>query len=265
MDPISPALTRRHHQRLRDIYRSAGWPCLDMLEVELLAAGLLERRPSPAGFESLRVTEAGIQRLAEVFAHNKAARTPHEALVERVARVMAQAGRLTWRGLMLRVPLPRTLLTGGSAVASTGALQACAFENEAPAAAPEQGWCMASPDVFSVRNTTVEAYLEPVVHEIKVSRADLLGDLRKPAKRAAYLGLASACWYVLGLDARGRPIAAPEEVPPECGVMQVEGERLVVAREAPRRAVERLPFHVWLALARTGPAGRPEDGSQSLL
>jgi len=48
-------------------------------------------------------------------------------------------------------------------------------------------------------------------------------------------------------------------------VMQLEGERLVVAREAPRRAVERLPFHVWMALARSGPALRPEDDAQSLL
>lgn len=265
MDPISPTLTRQHHQRLRQIYRSAGWPCHDMLEVELLAAGLLERRPASGGFESLRVTDAGIQRLAEVFAHNKAVRTPHEALVERVAHAMAQAGRLTWRGLMLRVPLPRALLTGEVAADLAVPVQDCAFESEALASTPAHGWCMACPDVFSVRNTTVEAYLEPVVHEIKVSRADLLGDLKKPAKRAAYLGLASACWYVLGQDAKGRPIAAPEEVPPECGVMQVEGERLVVAREAPRRGMERLPFHVWMSLARSGPAVRLDEDAQSLL
>ena len=265
MDPISPTLTRQHHQRLRQIYRSAGWPCHDMLEVELLAAGLLERRPAPDGFESLRVTDAGIQRLAEVFAHNKAVRTPHEALVERVARAMAQAGRLTWRGLMLRVPLPRALLTGDDEADLAVPVQDCAFEGEALVTTPAHGWCMACPDVFSVRHTTVEAYLEPVVHEIKVSRADLLGDLKKPAKRAAYLGLASACWYVLGQDGKGRPIAAPEEVPPECGVMQVEGERLVVAREAPRRGMERLPFHVWMSLARSGPAVRLDEDAQSLL
>lgn len=265
MDPISPILTRQHHQRLRQIYRSAGWPCHDMLEVELLAAGLLERRPASGGFESLRVTDAGIQRLAEVFAHNKAARTPHEALVERVAHAMAQAGRLTWRGLMLRVPLPRALLTGEVAADLAVPVQDCAFAGEALAPAAAHGWCMACPDVFSVRNTTVEAYLEPVVHEIKVSRADLLGDLKRPAKRAAYLGLASACWYVLGQDAKGRPIAAPEEVPPECGVLQVEGERLVVAREAPRRGMERLPFHVWMSLARSGPAVRLDEDAQSLL
>ena len=47
--PALPAITRRHHQRLREVYRSAGWPFADMLEVELLAAGLLERRCSSEG------------------------------------------------------------------------------------------------------------------------------------------------------------------------------------------------------------------------
>jgi hypothetical protein len=238
-----------------------------MLEVELLAAGLLERRLAPDGCETLRVTDAGIHRLAEVFAHNKAVRTPHEALVERVAVAMAQAGRLTWRGLMLRVPLPSELfdIEGREPLPGEPSRQLAAFDAEPIAPAPGHVWCMACPDVFSVRHTTVEAYLEPVVHEIKVSRADLLGDLRRPAKRAAYLGLASACWYVLGQDAKGRPIAQPEEVPAECGVLQLEGERLVVAREAPRRVMSQLPFHVWMALARSGPAVRPEDDAQSLL
>ena len=40
----APALTRAHARRLRDLYRSAGWPCQDALEIDLLAAGLLERQ-----------------------------------------------------------------------------------------------------------------------------------------------------------------------------------------------------------------------------
>jgi hypothetical protein len=130
---------------------------------------------------------------------------------------------------------------------------------------PDHRWCVAMPDVFSIRRSSVEAYLEPLVHEIKVSRADLLGDLKKPAKRAAYLAVAGACWYVLGVDAKGRPIAQPHEVPPECGVLQLEGSTLAVAREAPRRAVERLPFHVWMALAQARPVLRPEADSQDHL
>jgi hypothetical protein len=56
---------------------------------------------------------------------------------------------------------------------------------------------MAMPDVFSIRHTTVEDFVEPIVHEVKVRRADLLADLRHEGKRAAYQGLASQCWYVL--------------------------------------------------------------------
>jgi hypothetical protein len=120
------------------------------------------------------------------------------------------------------------------------------------------------PDVFSIRNTTVEAYVQPVVHEIKVRRADLLGDLKKAAKRAAYLHLGGECWYVLGLDARGRPIAAANEIPLECGVMVAQADRLVVARPAPRRPVERLPFAIWLELAKRTPHAI-EGGEQAPL
>jgi len=36
-------LKRIHARRLREVYRSAGWPSQDLVEIELLAAGLLER------------------------------------------------------------------------------------------------------------------------------------------------------------------------------------------------------------------------------
>ncbi len=240
-DPLTPPLIGKPHaRRLREIYRSAGWPCQDLVEIELLAAGLLERVRSASGHETLRVTDAGIQLLAATLQGNRAARSDHEALVQRVAREMARAGRVVWTGLSLRAQVP----------------------GPAPDDPPQ--WCIAMPDVFSIRNTTVEAYVEPVVHEIKVRRADLLGDLKRPDKRAAYLALGGACWYVLGPDARGRPIGSADEVPPECGVMHCEGGRLVVARAAPRRAVERLPFAVWMALARATPLLPPDDGQGEL-
>ena len=55
--PLTPALRRR----LRDIWRSAGWPCRDNLELELLAAGLLERRWDEAQRETLHLTAEGIR------------------------------------------------------------------------------------------------------------------------------------------------------------------------------------------------------------
>jgi hypothetical protein len=111
----------------------------------------------------------------------------------------------------------------------------------------DDGWAMAMPDVFSIRNTTVEDYLEPIVHEVKVRRSDLLADLKRSAKRAAYLQLGGECWYVIR-----EGIARPEEIPPECGVMVASDSLLDVARPAPRRAL-RLPFGAWMALARATP------------
>lgn len=238
--PATP-LGRAHARRLREIYRSAGWPCQDLLEIELLAAGLLQRVAGPSGHETLRVTDAGVSYLAATLVRNRAALSAHEALVERVACDMVRAGRITWRALSLRAQLPP--LADGAAAR----------------------WCLVRPDVFSIRNTSVETYVEPVVHEIKVKRSDLLGDLRRPEKRGAYLDLGGECWYVLGCDAKGRPIAAPEEVPPECGVMQVEGQRLVVARAAPRRPRQQLPFGVWVALAKATPIAGLRDDEQGLL
>ncbi|WP_349276643.1 hypothetical protein [Polaromonas hydrogenivorans] len=235
------ALGRTHARRLREVYRSAGWPCQDMLEIELLAAGMLERVAGPAGHETLRVTDAGIAWLAATLARNRSLLSAHEALVEQVACEMVRAGRITWRALSLRAQLP-------------------------PAGVGEKvRWCMVRPDVFSIRNTTVESYVDPIVHEIKVKRSDLLGDLRRPDKRTAYLDLGGECWYVLGCDAKGRPIGAADEIPAECGVMLMQDQRLVVARAAPRHIRQNLPLGVWMALAKATPVAGLNDGVQGLL
>ncbi len=226
-------LTVAHRRRLRAVWRSAGWPCQDLIEVELLAAGLLERVRHASGHETLRVTDAGVALLAETLERNRARRDAHEDLVERVAREMTRAGRLAWRGLALRAKV-----------------------GEGDAAQ----WVVAMPDVFSIRHTTVEAYLEPVVHEVKVSRADLLSDLRREAKRSAYLQLSSECWYVI---AHG--IARAEEIPPDFGVMAAEGGALEVLRPAPRRAMQ-MSLPLWMALARATPMeGWRDDDAQGLL
>lgn len=223
------ALATPHRRRLREMWRSAGWPCRDSIEIELLAAGLLERRLDDAGRETLRVTDAGVQVLADTLHANRRTHDAHEALVERVARDMQSAGRVVWRALSLRAPL----------TADDGSTT----------------WAVAMPDVYSIRHTTLEDRTEPVVHEIKVSRADLLSDLRHAAKGAAYLGLSSQCWYVLK-----RGIAQAEEVPPAFGVMFADAAGLEVARPAPRRAL-RVPFAVWMTLARA--RAEPDDNADA--
>ena len=286
-------LPATHRRRLREVWRSAGWPYQDVIEVELLAAGLLERRQDAAGREHLRVTDAGLQVLAQTLQRNRAARDPHEALVARVALEMQRAGRVVWRGLALRAPLPG-LAAQGHAVADealgegvdeaggeagdendsqhqAGRSSAPLFPGTLPAEAalpPAVRWAVAVPDVFSIRHTTREDLVEPIVHEIKVRRADLLSDLRSTDKRAAYLALSSQCWYVLKAG-----IAEAEEVPPECGVMvahaavgsasAAEAPVLEVLRPAPRRR-HRIAFATWVALARARPEPTPDEDPQAL-
>lgn len=231
----NPAWSAAHRRRLREMWRSAGWPCHDPVELDLLAAGLLQRHWDAQDRETLRVTDAGLARLAEARQRHQAAYGEHEALVARVAREMQRAGRIAWRGLSLRAPLP----PAGDEGRTT--------------------WAMAMPDVYSIRHTTVEDYVEPVAHEIKVRRADLLSDLRREAKAAAYLALSSQCWYVLRAG-----IAEPEEVPAAYGVMLADEAGLSVARPAPRRAM-RLPLAVWMALARATPEPASEEIEQAPL
>lgn len=214
--PLSVLPSAAHTRRLREVWRSAGWPCHDAIEAELLAGGWLERRDDAHGRQALRVTAAGVNAIAVTQARRRARRGAYEAVVQRIAHEMQREGRIVWRALALRAPV-------------------------------DGGWAVVTPDVFSIRHTTVESRVEPIAHEIKVRRADLLADLRRPAKGAAYTALSSRCWYVLAAG-----IADPDEVPAPYGVMLVHDDRLEVVRPAPWRAC--MPtLATWMALARSAP------------
>ena len=258
----SPPLPVTHRRRLRELWRSAGWPCRDAVEVDLLAAGLLERRFDAEHRETLHLTDAGIRALAATLATNRAAFDAHEALVARVAEQMQRDGRIVWRGLSLRAPLlaplpaPSTARLPAPQPAPAGDLDEAALPGKLR-------WVIAMPDVYSIRHTTVEAYTEPAVHEIKVRRADLLADLKRPDKGAAYRALSSQCWYVLGPG-----VGTAEDVPADYGVLIAhghgEGQALELARPAPRRAVKP-DFAVWMALARASAEPPPEEPPQAPL
>jgi len=149
----------------------------------------MEQVQESSGHTIVKLTQAGIQHLAQAAPTNRDARSAHEKLVMLVAQSMGMEGRIVWTNLNLKakVAIPE---------------------------AEQATWRWAMPDVFSIRNTSRSQYLEPIVHEIKVSRADLLGDLKRPEKRV----VGGQCWYVLGQDKKGRPIAKPDDIPTECGV-----------------------------------------------
>jgi hypothetical protein len=217
-----------HRRRLRDVWRSAGWPSRDAVELDLLSAGLLVRHWDAQGHESVRITDAGLDLLADRRRRTQAAYDDHESLVERVSLDMQRSGRLVWRRLSLRAPLVDPV-------------------------SGDTRWAVTMPDVFSIRNTTLEDGVEPVVQEIKVSRADLLADLRRQAKGAAYRAISSQCWYVVRAG-----ICEVDELPAEYGVWVATENGLELGRPAPRRPM-RLPFAVWMALARARAEPFPDD------
>lgn len=268
------------------IWRSAGWPSRDGIEIDLLAARLVALQATPDGQATLQLTETGIAHLADARQRSLRALSGHDRLAQRFAEQhLLAGGRIVWRELSLRAPLlseSAAALTAPEAAAGLNALpnvlhpmpaMAALWGDEDPAQdsiapavgtpAPRQRWRMARPDLFSVRNTSVEAYLQPMVHEIKFSRADLLSDLRHAAKRQAYEWLCESCYYVFPAQ-----IAKPEEIPPQFGVWVLHGEvddgNFELLRPA-RHAACKLPFAVWMALCKASPLRSESEAAQTRL
>jgi len=208
-----PPLTRHHERRLREIYRSAGWPCLDAIEIDLLNAGLIERVCHDGALHTVRVTDAGLAALSMHLERNRRAYDGHEALVDAVVRLLTGAGRLVFRNLALRAPV-------------------------------EGAWRSCRADVYSLCPSSVAAYTSPAIHEVKARRADLLADLARPDKRAAYQAVSSEFYYVFP-----EGLATLEEIPPDCGVVLVGPQGIRAGRPSPRRAVQP-GLAEWLSIAR---------------
>lgn len=268
-----PSITRFHRTRLMQIWRSAGWPCKDGLEIDLLAAGLITLQISPDGCETLRLTDEGIRALALARQRSVRALSTHDRLGQKFATQLLASGRIVWPELSLRAmidsaPVASTSITEGPTAAALATAPAMAplwasDDNTPTARAAANVWRMARPDLFSLRNTSVPAYLQPMVHEVKASRADLLSDLRHDAKRQAYQWLCEECYYVFPAG-----IAEPEEIPEHFGIWVLQGgldagrfELLRPARHTPCT----LPFAVWMALCKATPLRNNEDKAQAQL
>ena len=242
---------RSHLTRLMAIWRSAGWPCRDAIELDLVVAGWATLSEAASGHETIRLTDAGIRLLAESRQRNQRSLSAHDRLAERVAGNLATAGRVVWRELSLRAKVnaqvPEAASLRSNALWPVDAIDEDMLEQPMG----KTSWRIARPDVFSVRHTSVEAYLQPMVHEVKVSRADLLSDFRHAAKRESYRWLSCESYYVFPAG-----VAEPDEVPPEFGVWvmngTVESGTLELVRPA-RHAACKLPFAVWMALAKATP------------
>lgn len=218
------ALTRNHLRRLRQYFRSSGWPCQDNVELDLLERGLVRRAPDGSR-ETIVVTDAGIVALARQLERNRQAHAEHDALVDRVARWLLSQKRLVFRNATLRARL-------------------------------DDEWCLSKPDVFSLRHVTSSRRLHPAVHEIKVRRADLLADLKNAAKRRGYQSYSQSFYYVI---AEG--IADADEIPADCGLIVARETSLRIVRPAPHRPAT-LATAQWIALLRAGAEWGDDDDPQ---
>ncbi|HYN61952.1 MAG TPA: hypothetical protein VET87_20805, partial [Rubrivivax sp.] len=185
---------------------------------------------------------------------------------ERTADHLVDAGRIVWRELALRARVAVPDAPGFQALQTpgNGLWPADTPENEVPQQFRGKGfWRVARPDVFSVRHTSVEDYLQPMVHEVKVSRADLLSDLRHEAKREAYRWLSCETYYVFPAG-----MAEPDEIPQAFGVWVLDGPIDRGTLELVRPAVHvpcKLPFAVWMALAKATPVRTDVEAMQRQL
>jgi hypothetical protein len=244
--------TRVHLTRLLALWRSAGWPCHDTIELDLVAAGWVTLAEDGPGRRSVQLTMAGIQLLAASRQQHQRAQSEHDRLAARMAMQLCRAGRLVWRELSLRAHVvSRPHHTSALPPQQPLPLSDTSAPDELSTQLPPGHWRMARPDVFSVRRTTVQAYLHPVVHEIKVSRADLLSDLRNDSKRAAYQWLSCETNYVMPAT-----IATLSDIPEPFGVWwlhgDVDGGTLEQVRP-PQHHPCSLPLAVWMAMAQATP------------
>jgi len=268
--------TRPHLSRLMKIWRSAGWPSRDPIDIDLLAAGWVSLVGDHPAQECLRLTDAGIDVLAQSRQENRRAASAHDRLALRMADLLMESGRLVWRELSLRSqveldaqpapPLPpadTSVYQRFMASEGLWAEEGDGAPRATPTPKPQLQWRLSRPDLFSVRRTSNPAYLQPLVHEVKVSRADLFSDLRHKTKRASYQWLCSECHYVFPTG-----LAEPRELPEELGVWVIHGDidtgQLEMLRPA-RHNPCTIPFDVWMSLAKATPVQRPLERTQAEL
>lgn len=98
-----------------------------------------------------------------------------------------------------------------------------------------------------------------VAYEIKVSRSDFARELADPSKRAPALAVSNQFFF-----AAPKGLIRPEELPPECGLIEVNGEgRARVRVQSPFREQKMVPAAL-LALVASFVAAQPRSAAPQI-
>lgn len=166
-----PVLNHGHLSRLRKLW-SYGRPVhvgeLGGIDLDLTVHGLV--KSVDAGYNAsavLAVTKLGVAHLNAARQALVAAQRPHHELGQRLAQHLQAKGLHTWENVE--------------------------FSN--PDSSHDRCWGVVRPDVFACMPALKAENAAPAIYEVKVSRADFLGDISRPEKRKAYSQLAEAVYY----------------------------------------------------------------------
>ena len=144
---------------------------LSGIELDLLVHGFIEVLQEDNIHKShprVRVTEKGVSHLSERRQAVIKAQSGHHLLGARLASHLHSKGLWTWENIEFRNPQ----------------------EDYA-----KRTWGTVRPDVYACKPSLNAKNIEPVIYEIKISRADFLADIAKPEKRLAYKDLAQSVYY----------------------------------------------------------------------
>lgn len=180
--------------------------------MDLLDAGFIQRLPPSEWAVGPRyaLTARGEQAILALRRRAQQQRAPHHQMGTALAEWLHKQGRVTWENSAFEV-------ANGAVV---------------------------RPDVLSLVATLNPKRCQPVVHEIKVSRADFWSDVRDPSKRAGYFLLAPQVYY-----ATPSGLVEASEVPAECGLLEQHGTSWVVRRRAPKNpSWSGMSERTWLGL-----------------
>ena len=205
--PDIATFTRAHSSRLKWYFqhsmRGGAAALPDNIDLDLSVANLISRIISPYGSTvHYAITPRGEAMVAALRDHSRSQRAPHHALGKHLAQWLAAQGRMTWEDCCFDV-------TVSSGVVRT-----------------------TRPDVFSTAITMNMDKWDPQVHEIKVSRADFLSDIKNPEKREAYFLVGQRVSYATPFG-----LISKEEVPKECGWIEQsqDGAQWIVRKVAPKK------------------------------
>lgn len=188
------------------------------------------------------VTEAGERALHAEKERTVAARSVHHDLGGRLAQWLRDKGRWTWEDVEFVVHRPDV-----KALAQSMGILGFDIQSAFHA--------IVRPDVFSLEPTHSAQAFNPCVHEIKVSRADFLCDLKKPEKRLAYGCLAEAVYYVCP-----KGVIELQEVPNGCGLVYEIGAGMFELVKRPRKRKVELSVHNFMNLVIKAPTKPPLAG-----